>query len=165
MGEYDRAVTDFTELIQASPKGEYYLERAFAYLNQETYDPAVADLTEAIRLNPSEPKAHQRRGIAYLAKGEPDLAIADFNWVIEQMPVSGSTASDLSPGYVDAYANRGTAFFMKKEYDRAIADYTEALGLEPRLARLYEDRARAYRAKGDIEKAICDEQRAGELSS
>jgi tetratricopeptide (TPR) repeat protein len=66
---------------------------------------------------------------------------------------------------VDAYANRGTAYFMKKEYDRAIVDYTEALALEPRLAPVYADRARAYRAIGDIEKAIGDEQSARELRS
>jgi Tfp pilus assembly protein PilF len=163
--EHDRAVEDFTELIQVSAKGDYYLERALAYLKKGAYEPALADLTEAIRLDPSEPKAYQRRGIAHLAKGEPDAAIADFNRVIEEMPAPGSTAPDLSPVYVDAYANRGTAFFTKKEYDRAIADYTAALGLEPRLAPVYEDRARAYRAIGDVEKAIRDEQRARELRS
>jgi len=165
IGEYDRAITDFTELIQATPKGEYYLERALAYLKKQAYDSAIADLTEAIHLNPSELKAYQRRGIAYLAKREPDAAIADFDWVIEKKRTSGSTASDLSPVYVDAYANRGTAYFMKKEYNRAIADYSEALDLEPRLAPVYADRARAYRAMGDIEKAIRDEQRVRELGS
>jgi tetratricopeptide (TPR) repeat protein len=57
-GEHDRAVEDFTELIQVSAKGDYYLERALAYLKKEAYDPALADLTEAIRLNPSGPKGH-----------------------------------------------------------------------------------------------------------
>jgi tetratricopeptide (TPR) repeat protein len=71
---------------------------------------------------------------------------------------------DLSPVYVDAYVNRGTAFFLKKEYVRAIADYTEALRLQPSLARVHEARGRAYREIGDIEKAICDEQRAREFS-
>jgi tetratricopeptide (TPR) repeat protein len=163
-GEHDRAIEDFTELIQVGAGGNYYLERGLAYMKKEAYDLALADLTEAIRLNPLEPKAYQRRGIAYLAKGEPDAAIADFDRVIEKIPASGSTAPDLAPVYIDAYANRGTAFLTKKEYDRAIADYTAALGLEPRLALVYEGRARAYRAIGEMEKAIRDEQEARELS-
>jgi tetratricopeptide (TPR) repeat protein len=165
LGEQDRAIADFTDLIQVTQKVEYHLERALAYLKKEAHDLAIADLAEAIRLNPSEPKAYQRRGVAYLAKGEPDAAIADFNRVIEAMPAPEAIAADLSPVFVDAYANRGTAFFMKKEYDRAIVDYTAAIGLEPRLAPVYADRARAYRATGDLGKAIRDEQSARELGS
>jgi tetratricopeptide (TPR) repeat protein len=120
-------------------------------------------LTEAISLNPSQPRAYQRRGIAYLAKGEPDTAIADFSRALEAMPAAGAIASELFPVYVDAYANRGTAFLMNKEYDRAIADFTTALDQEPRLAPVYEGRAEAYRAIGDFEKAARDEQRAREL--
>jgi tetratricopeptide (TPR) repeat protein len=163
IGQLDRAITDFTELIHANPQGEYHLERALAYLKMEAYDLAIADLAEAILFNPLEPKAYQRRGVIYLAKREPDAAIVDFNRVIEQIPASTPTTTD--PVYVDAYANRGTAFLMKKEYHRAISDYTSALGLEPGLALVYRDRANAYRAIGDIDNARRDEQKARELSS
>jgi tetratricopeptide (TPR) repeat protein len=53
-GEYDRAIEDFTELIQVGAKGDYHLERGLAYLKKGACDPALADLTEAIRLIPLE---------------------------------------------------------------------------------------------------------------
>ncbi len=165
LGQSELAIRDFTKAIELEPKCEYYLDRAFIYLQGRDWDRAIGDLTEAIRLDSAVAKCWHRRAIAYLGKGEADCAIADCTRVIQDMPSPTSAAGPLPPVYADAYADRGTAFFMKKEYARAIADYTEALALEPRLALVYEGRARAYRAIGDRQKATRDEQRARELSS
>jgi len=42
-GEYDRAIADFTELIQVSPKGEYFSERASAYRATGAIEKAIGD--------------------------------------------------------------------------------------------------------------------------
>jgi Flp pilus assembly protein TadD len=51
----------------------------------------------------------------------------------------------------------------KGKYEGAVADYSEAIRLDPANAGLYEDRARAYRAAGDSDRALRDERKAQEL--
>src|SRR5215213_5778794 len=60
-------------------------ERANAYNNRgiaayglREYDAALADHSEAIKLNPEDPLAHARRGMAWTEKGGYDEAIADL---------------------------------------------------------------------------------------
>jgi tetratricopeptide (TPR) repeat protein len=53
-----------------------------------------------------------------------------------------------------AYASRGDGYGMKGDFDRAIADASEAIRLNPKLARAYYSRGEAYRMKGDFGRAI-----------
>jgi tetratricopeptide (TPR) repeat protein len=68
----------------------------------------------------SEAKAYNNRGLAYVAKSEYDLAIADCTQAIR-----------LDPKLSAAFKCRGAAYFAKNEYDRAIAAYTDAKVLSP----------------------------------
>ena len=53
-GEYDRAISDFTEAIRLDPKlASAYYNRGIAYENKGEHDKAIADYTEAIRLEPA----------------------------------------------------------------------------------------------------------------
>src|SRR5262249_27074600 len=61
---------------------------------------------------------HASRGVAYLAQGDVDHAMADFN---ESMRVD--------PAYPRAYYLRGNAWFRTGEFDRAVADYSEVIRL------------------------------------
>jgi tetratricopeptide (TPR) repeat protein len=191
-GEHKKALADLTEVIRLAPEdpepyrfraqvyratgdqanaarddrsaqGAVNLGRALTQMQEESWDQAIGTLQQVLELNPGMPKAHLRRGIAYLARDEPDLAIADFNQVIHGMPTP--RAGEPPPAvYTDAYSNRGSAFAVKRDFPRAIADFAEALRLDPRLAPVYEKRARAYRAMGEIEKAVSDERKAQEMS-
>ncbi len=54
------------------------------------------------------------------------------------------------------YNNRGFAHKVRGELDSAIADYTQAIALNPKLAKAYSNRCLAYFVKGDNDQAIAD---------
>src|SRR5262245_40789022 len=144
-GNYDRAIADYTELIQVEPyqSKQYgpnpavFFNRGQAYRQKGDYDHAIADFTESIRLGPKGAdaiQAHLNRADAYLMKGRYQDAIADCTEAIR-----------LDPKNTIAYLGRGTAFGLNGEYDKAIADFTEAIRIEPRSAPTYYYRGNAYR--------------------
>lgn len=50
-----------------------------------------------------------------------------------------------------------------KDYDKAIEDYSKAINLNPKDFSIYKNRAFAYRAIGEIQKAEEDEKKAESL--
>src|SRR5262249_37259280 len=98
-------------------------------------------------------RAYNNRGLAYLAKGNYDRAVADFSESIR-----------LNPDDATYYNNRGIAYEGKQDYDRAIAAFTEAIKLRPNDTIVsHLARARACHKKGlracltsDL-KAVTDE--------
>lgn len=146
MGDYDRAIADFTRAIGLSPEdADTYNNRGNVYSIMGDYDRAVADFTEAIRLNPQNANAYGYRGHAHRARRDYDSAIADFGEVIR-----------LAPQSARAYNNRGAAYGIKGDHDPAVADFTEAIGLDPENATAYRNRGNALSAKGDYNSAIAD---------
>ncbi|MDB4864636.1 tetratricopeptide repeat protein [Pirellulaceae bacterium] len=82
----------------------------------------IVDQNKAIRLDPTIADAYNTRGLAYLAKWEPDKAIADFNKAIE-----------LNPYDAIFYENRGRAYSLwNRDLEKAYADWDKAkeLGYE-----------------------------------
>jgi tetratricopeptide (TPR) repeat protein len=80
-GDYDRAITDFTEAIRLNPKlGTAFSNRGLAYEKKGGYDRAIADFNEAIRLNPNDALSFCRRGRSKLKinaqGGDADIARA-----------------------------------------------------------------------------------------
>ena len=55
------------------------------------------------------------RGDAYLAKGDLDAALKDYNFVL-----------GLNPNYVRAHAGRGQLFEKKRDLEQARAEYRSA---------------------------------------
>lgn len=88
---------------------------------------------------------YNNRGIDYRKEGKLDLAIKDFDKVIE-----------LNPNFAEAYNNRGVAYGIKDRVDKAIEDFNTAIGLNPTFADAYCNRGNAYLLKGDFDKAIED---------
>ena len=89
--------------------------------------------------------AHFRRAGFYLQKGDVDLAIADYDQIIEH-----------DPNNWIARLRRASAHVRKSEIDAALADYEKAVELDPKDVYAYLGRAGAYLAKGDIDRAIDD---------
>jgi len=84
---YDKAITEFTEVIRLNPNYELaYHFRARAYTMRQDYDKALADSNQAIRLNPNDDYNYSVRGFAYLLKKDYDRAIADFNHALKLNP-------------------------------------------------------------------------------
>jgi tetratricopeptide (TPR) repeat protein len=97
--------------------------------------------------------AYNNRGNAYIAKGDLDRAIQDFDHSIE-----------LNANYTQPLNNRGVALMRRGEYDRAIEAFDEAIRIKPSYANAYANRAGAYLKKGDYARAVEDYDEAVRLN-
>ena len=103
----------------------------------------------------SEPRDAQfylNRGTTYVAKGEYDRAISDFNKALE-----------INPGYIETYNIRGGVYSRKGQNDEAISDYSKAIEIDPEDVRAYNYRAWEYTLKGQYDHAISDLKKALEI--
>ena len=62
--DYDRAIADFTVIIQLEPHDARYCYRAEAYLGNGENDKAIADCTTAIQINPKSIGGYETRAKA-----------------------------------------------------------------------------------------------------
>jgi tetratricopeptide (TPR) repeat protein len=97
--------------------------------------------------------ALNKRGNAYLDKGQYDRAIQDFDQAIR-----------LNPNYAGAFNNRGHAYDEKGQPDRAIQDYDQAIRLGPNFVVAFSNRGLAKRAKGDSAGGDADIAKAKQLN-
>jgi lipoprotein NlpI len=136
------------------------------------------------RLSPSKlATTLYNRGIAYQRRGDSDLAIRDFDRMIEQRPETSKAfynrgmaylsksefaraipdfdrAVRLTPDYAPAFRNRGNAYRGTLAFDRAIQDFDEAIRLSPEYAVAFSNRGVAYLNKGMCDRALRDFDRA-----
>jgi len=98
--------------------------------------------------------AYRNRGAMRLARGEPDMAIADFTRAIKA-----------DPNYAAAYNDRGVAYSALHRSADATRDYTRALALKPENAdQILFNRAMAYEDQGDLKRAYLDYRQAADLN-
>lgn len=130
--------------------------RAEMPLNAKCYTPVsialddrIAGCTALIQaataMQQSVIMTHFRRAMLYRQKGEPGLAIADYDQIIEH-----------DPGNLDARLQRAFAHSERRETDAALADYDKVVELDPKSVYARLGRARIYQSKGDLEGAIAD---------
>ena len=176
-----KAVQHFTNAIDSAIQiqldqaiAEAYLGRGCAYFAEYKLDNSAANLENAIvdfsqvieliqevvNANSSRSieliqrfaEAYNRRGDAYLSKGNSEDAIADFNKAIE-----------LNSEFAEAYHYRGLAYFLKGNFDDAIADLNEVIRLNSDDAVAYHRRGIVYLRKGNFDSAIIDLNKAIEI--
>jgi tetratricopeptide (TPR) repeat protein len=87
--------------------------------------------------------AYNNRGNAYIAKGDYDRAVLDYDESIK-----------LNSDYARAFNNRGVAYQKKGEYDRAIKDFDEAIRLNPDNASAFVNRAKTYGSTGEYDRSV-----------
>jgi len=104
---------------------------------------------KAVNKRVKEAEAFVMRGIKWIAKGDLDNAIYDFNRAIV-----------IDPDFAEAYSNRGMAYRLKGLYDQAISDYNKSLEINPDDAETYNRRGFSWYKKGDLDRAIGDFNRA-----
>jgi tetratricopeptide (TPR) repeat protein len=85
------------------------------------------------------------RGNVYLAKGDYDLALADFNQSVK-----------IQPTLAEAYSNRSSIYIVKNDYTQALADANQAVKLKPDLAIAHNNRGVIYATTGNYDGAIAD---------
>jgi Flp pilus assembly protein TadD len=116
----------------------------------------IAACTRLIARDPRNPAPYLIRGYSYVAKGDFDNGIADYDHAI-QLNLKGAIA-------FQAYLNRGLALGFKHDFDRAIADLDLAIKLDPKSAIAYSSRGSIYEEKGDYARAIADHDQALRIS-
>ncbi|MDR2597676.1 MAG: tetratricopeptide repeat protein [Treponema sp.] len=121
IGNYDKAIADYTEAIRIEPKNaEAYFRRGDTYYRKgdewKGIDTCFSDPYDqaAIQLEPDNASAWgwRWRSFAYNIISNNDRAIADY-----------SEAIRLNPKLAEAYYNRGYAYSKKGDHDRAIEDF------------------------------------------
>ena len=75
----------------------------------------------------------RNRGLAYLARGNLDAAIADFDEALR-----------LDPADADTHVNRGTALQLKGDLERALADYEPHCASRPNMAAALSGRGNVF---------------------
>jgi tetratricopeptide (TPR) repeat protein len=129
-GDFDRALTDFSDAIRMNPKDALaYNDRGMLWRGRGDLERAIADFTAAIAIDPlpHSDEAYARRGNAAVAK----------------------------PG-VNVYENRAITLLEKSDFDGAIADFDRAIKLDPNGVDSFNGRGAAFRAKGDLDRAKDD---------
>jgi len=141
---YEAALADFDEAIRLDPShARAYVNRGYTWYRLGRYDQAIAEYDQAIHLGLRG--AHYERGNAWLGKGDPERARADFSEAIRG-----------DPRFALAYIGRGKAWKEAGDHDRAIEDYGEAIRLEPGASEAYYDRGSAWYAKHEYARALAD---------
>lgn len=116
---------------------------------------AIRTKSLAVEVRP-EPEPDQdfyhRRAIENSAKGEFELALADFD-----------KAAELKADDPMVLIGRGRTYFNLKAYDRSVADFDRAIELSPRESSAFYNRGVSYERMGQMEKAKADYKTAVEL--
>ncbi|GCE10562.1 tetratricopeptide repeat protein [Tengunoibacter tsumagoiensis] len=122
-----------------------YLQRGWAYLQQEDYLHALHDCNRAIMLSPQNGLAYNNRAAVYIKLKEYQKALKDSERFVE-----------LQPGIRQSFYNRALAHFYMQEYAAAIKDFDQTLLLDPEYANAYHNRGCAYIGLGNLQAAYQD---------
>jgi lipoprotein NlpI len=124
-----------------------------------------------------------RRGSAYFTLQQYELAIEDYNTILELYPDHVQTLNSrggayvllgrlddslldlnraiaLDPNNANAFNSRGFANHLLERYDAAIADYDRAIALDPADATWFNNRGLTYQSMEQFDKAVADYNRA-----
>jgi tetratricopeptide (TPR) repeat protein len=139
LGKNDLAILDYNTAINLEPENpELYNYRGYYYhFKLKNKSKAMVDYNKAISLDPLFLPPYHNRGMVHLSNKNYDLALEDFNWLIEQ-----NDHEDLEAYYLRSVTNKNL-----NKYTEAIADIDFAIALDS------ED-GRFYYLRGTIKKAI-----------
>ncbi len=120
------------------------------------YDHAIALNTRALEIKPSKDLVWlllRRRGNCYLAKNEPDGALADYH-----------EAAKLGELDVGTYINRAFAWRLKGQRQDATKEFDAAIALDQNDPDIYFYRATTFVEDGNLDAALADYTKALELN-
>jgi tetratricopeptide (TPR) repeat protein len=151
---YDEAMAAYNRAIQINPNhAATFTNRGIAYHNKNENEKAIADYTEAIQLEPDYAIVFYNRAKAYYAQREWGKAAMDKEEAIRLCP--GLAVLD----YPSISCNNVAPTNLSKgdlADDKEIEDLTKAIIFLPNSAKLFNNRACAYIAYGEYDKAIAD---------
>jgi tetratricopeptide (TPR) repeat protein len=111
------------------------------------YDQIIDECSTTISNNPYDAVAYYKRGKAYFAKEQYDLALKDYNRVIAA-----------------AYLDRGYLYEKRGEDDKAIEHYSLSIANDPTFEMAYDHRGFMYNKIGRYDLALIDCSKAIEIN-
>jgi tetratricopeptide (TPR) repeat protein len=142
---YDQAIAEAERDPQPRAKyAEAYFSR-YCACEGEDIDQVLAVYDRAIKLRPDYSWGYERRGDAFVQKGDLARAIEEYN-----------SATRFDPRNRSAFVSRGIIYARNGDHDRAIQDYDQAIRLNPKHPIAFVWRAASYRQKGDVDRSIRD---------
>jgi tetratricopeptide (TPR) repeat protein len=176
LGCYDQALA----LEPGNPDLHY--NRATALQALGRFDAALAGYDAALALHPNDPEARNNRGVALKALGRFEAALDSFELAIAMVPGYADAHNNRGNVYIEmqrfdealacydtvvalgaasgeTHFNRGRVLQGRDE-EAALAAYGQAIGLDPRLAKAYNNRALILRRMKRLDEALRDYEMA-----
>ncbi len=126
---------------------------ALFFLNSFSQNNHLDSLNQILAKNPNDTYTLLDRGLLYDNKKEFDLAIQDYNKVIE-----------LDPTYTEAYYWRGYLnYYEFDNVEQALSDFSKAIELNPEDERAFRERAFVNEDLENYDAALKDYDKAIEL--
>jgi tetratricopeptide (TPR) repeat protein len=153
LGKTEEGAAYLEESIEEQPELAYpYAEKAFRYMENGVYDIALQEYNKAIAINGENTDYLLNRGKVKLKLSDLNGAAKDFQQVMQLMPENEQV-----------YLNMALVEYKKGRYHEAIELLDIAIFYYPEYSLAYYNRAIAYHALGDKEKACSDIHLASKL--
>jgi len=163
--QWDSAIADFDEAIRCLPNNiDPLLARGQSYLGKNEVDRALADFDGAIAVDASSPLGYFYRSNVYFIKGDRDSQLRDLKESQRWAPFARKhhLARALPYNYADVYGRLHSAY-DRADYNGAIKLANELIAMEinwSQASPVLLERGNAFRAKGDLDKALVDYDQA-----
>lgn len=181
LGMNEKATNDLEKSLVLNPRdAQANMNNGLTYVQLNNYEKAVEAFGKAIDLNPRNADVFEIRGKSYLKLGKIDLAIRDINKAKELDPkrsglIDVAKALESQKKYKEAIDildiirtsnsdlniseylyKRASLNFLAKNYEAMIPDLTKAIEINPRNAKAYEARCKAFFSLKDYQSAFED---------
>jgi TolB-like protein/predicted Zn-dependent protease len=134
--------------------GEAHISRAiFVMLNRWDWKTSGEEFRRGLELNPNYVTGHHWYSEWLLFVGKTDEAIRQISIAVDLDPVSKATIAD-----------QAKCYYYAREYDKALAVLQGALALDPNYPLVHRLLSLCFQAKGQLSKALEENERWGELT-
>ena len=156
LGEYQKAINDYTKAYELKPDPYYLLNRGFVYCDVN-YDSAIKDFSSALSdANlPDELRSTclNNRGYCYVKKMDFDAALSDLHEAINI-----DEEDDPAP-----YKNLGVVMFEQEDFPKALEYLNKAIEIDVKYVPAYIERVKIYEALGEYANAQDDRNKIGDI--
>lgn len=187
-GEYDRAIVDFTKVVEMAPEGMenyvVYYNRGLSYYKLRDYDRAILDFDTALQLVAGRTPMGKYIPQIYDSSMEVPTPTPKLEYEVFNLYKARGDAWFYKKGYAEAIRDYDLALkngeqrkelptiynslawckFQTGAYKEAINNFSIALDIRPRSAKDFYGRARSWAEIGDMNMALRDAIMAHDLS-
>jgi tetratricopeptide (TPR) repeat protein len=123
LGDYDKAIADFTMVIMMKPsESVVYQRRGRLFLKKEEMNLAYADFDKAVSLDPSNARNYHYRGMTLVARG---VFEKNRDYLVQSV-IDFGKAIELDPTDIENYEARAVCLDLLGEREKANADRRRA---------------------------------------